>query len=134
MLMARDAIELRQMDLVEKVLCGEEIRSMASLQRPQTEADCEMGFADAGRPEKSNSFGALDKGKSPQLVDDPPIQRGLRIKIKGLQTLEHREMRELGADGDASFLSGRDFLGEQMIEKVDVGEVTLFGVAEMRFK
>src|SRR5215472_12773269 len=63
LLMARYAVDLRHMYLIEKVLRAHEIRSVPSLQRLRTEARRQMRFSDAWWPEEHNILCSFDKSE-----------------------------------------------------------------------
>jgi hypothetical protein len=87
------------------------------------ERDREVRLADAGRSEHQHVFGAGDEATGRELAHELVIDRWLELEIELVERLHRREVRDLNAHGDAFLLFGVSLLGENLVEKVEIGRL-----------
>ncbi len=120
MLMTGNTVELSEPDLIEEVLCGEEVDAVTDLQGAYAERDCKMRFANAGWSEQHHIFSPFDERECLQFVDNAAIERGLCVEIEGIEAFENREVRQLRTNANAPFLSCCKLIAKDTIEKLHV--------------
>lgn len=116
LLVPRNAFELRGMNVVEQILCGEEINTYTGLQRFYSQADREMRFSHAWRSKQRDSFRTIEKRESLQIVDDATVECGLGIELKRVERLDDREVSEFCTHRDAALFACGQLIGEERIE------------------
>jgi hypothetical protein len=91
-------------------------------------------FTNAWRPKEDNVLGAIDERERLQRVYGFLIERRLRIEFERVETFEHRKVRELRANGDASFLPRGDLSGKKMIGELQRREASLVSSLNVRLE
>ena len=94
----------------------------------------QMGLAYAGRAEEDDVFAVRDEPTLGQLLDSLLVDRRLKGEVERLQGLDVGELGHRGSDGDVLFLLGGDFLGQDLVHEVGVGDVVLGGFFESRLE
>lgn len=77
-------------------------------------------FSHSRRPQKNDILSIGDKSAGGQLLDPLFIDRRLKVEVKALQSLDERKLGQGGSHDDVLFLLGRNFLREQLVQKITV--------------
>ena len=82
----------------------------------------EMRFPDAGGPLNQDVLVALDEAPGREVVDLRPRHRRIESKVEAFEGLLEIEARPPEADGELLLRPALDFILEEALEKVDMGE------------
>lgn len=91
------------------------------------ERDRQMPFPDAGRPDQQDVRALLDEPQGGEVVDQAPVQRGLRIEVELLERLARRQLGEAQAALQAALLSSLNFDGEEIRQELGVAGLVALG-------
>ena len=108
----------------------DKVDKFAGTYRLDSEGNCKMALAGAGRPEQVNHFGAGDEVETGQSHDSIAIERRLEGEVEPGERLDHRQSRHAQRRLDPAVLAQRQFLEEQFVECLDAVDLALFDPAQ----
>jgi hypothetical protein len=100
----------------------------------ETEADGQVGLADAGRAEQDDILAVLDEVAAAECLDLLLVERRLLAEVEGVQALHEGEARQVGPHRDVLGRLRGDLFGEERVEEVGVRGLLGGGVLEQGFQ
>ncbi len=100
----------------------------------ESQANGQVGLADARRAEDDDVLAMLDEMATGEILQLLFVQRRLVAEVEGVEALDEREARQVGAHGDVLGGLGGDLLGQQLIEKIGIREVPVGGFLQQCFE
>ena len=89
-----------------------------------------MALAGAGWPEQMDHFGTVDELQFGKRQDAMAIERGLEREIETGERFDGRQARHSKRGADTAIVAQRQFLDQQLVERLDPGDLTLLDSPE----
>jgi len=92
----------------------------------------DVAFADAGRADEQDVFGAFEEASGGEVVDLPAVDGGVEAEVEGVEGALLSEVGGFGATLDHALAAHVQLVLEEQLEELEVVEVVAAGLAQAK--